>query len=176
MTLEEIDNLKNDADTDALVAEKIFGVKVVGFGPGAYIEGEVLAWPDSEGHFLCVDRRPYYIERCMCEYAEKHKENKKKYFGHDELCLSVIPDYCTDIRDAWAIIEEIGSSMTWDIVTSSEGTHAKISGVPILVDTDGKEGSVESKGGPNEVCLTICKAALKTAILKEQHESKSESS
>ena len=48
-----------------------------------------------------VDIRPVYVDECRCGEIEWGS----RIFGHNEYCLSVVPQYSTEIRYAWTITE-----------------------------------------------------------------------
>ena len=63
-------------ELDALVAEKVMGLEVLGKSTIVYVEGETSIHPDSdlEGWGGLAERGPIYLRHCVCEFKEEQDE------------------------------------------------------------------------------------------------------
>ena len=105
-------DLKAGAELDALVAEKFFGLNVLGMAPCYY-------WQDGMGYFISkrdgddgTTLRPVYLDDrtddCSAWHQPSHLwEDEHLVFGHHSVCLEVVLDYSTNWSDVRAVIEKI---------------------------------------------------------------------
>jgi hypothetical protein len=118
-------------ELDALVAEKVMGLKVVGRCCAVFVEGEWSIHPDAEpeGWTCYAELAPVYARpECDCaesvvreydtpEKAELYREIDAERdarqaismakTGHRTYCLGVVPGYSTDIAAAWEVVEKL---------------------------------------------------------------------
>lgn len=114
----------NDLELDALVAQKVLGLNVVGEAMCASPEGDWVICGAKEtltGHYGTL--RPVYLRECRCgnlrqsaaemeernpDLREARREEKFRsiLFGHNiHACLEVVRCYSTDIAEAWEIFD-----------------------------------------------------------------------
>ncbi len=72
-----------------------------------------------------------------------------------------MPRYSTDRRAAWEVVHDVGGGDIWVIVTSSEGTRARLTEKFSLLGIP--EPNVYCEG-PGHEAEAICKAALLTTV------------
>lgn len=98
-------------ELDALVAEKVMGLKVLGLHPCWDPEcGDPQPCPYDAGV-----EHPVYLDHCSCDLdleTELVRVSGWTRFrvgetGHSYHCISRVPDYSTDIADAWRVIERM---------------------------------------------------------------------
>ena len=111
-------------ELDALVAEKVMGLNVLGEAHCAHPEGDWYICggrADYTGDYGTI--RPVYLHECKCDSAKeanadliqhdpeladavKVKEIKDTVLGHIAYaCLEVVPCYSTSIAAAWEVVE-----------------------------------------------------------------------
>ena len=91
-------------ELDALVAEKVMGLEVLGQSTIAYIEGETSIHPDSKPeHWSCyAESGPIYLQHCVCEFKDEHDEI---IYGHIVQCCDAVPLFSEEIGAAWEVVE-----------------------------------------------------------------------
>jgi len=167
--------LKAGRELDALVAEKVMGLRVAGRCCAVFVEGEWSIHPDSEpaGWACYAGIEPVYARAdCDCAeplvreyespekaalYAEIDAEREKRQSaaiaktGHRTYCLRIVPNYSTEIAAAWEVLEKIGRATEIRWHPKAEQHVLVMIGV---YDTPGGVAEAET------VPLAICLAAL----------------
>jgi len=106
LVLEEGDEL------DRIIAERVFGLEVLGKETCTYIEGswDVRPGADQE-HWSCYVGEHYvYLSSCVCtDVNEEDAEilQDERCFGHYSLCCDVVPFYHEDMQAAMQIADEM---------------------------------------------------------------------
>ena len=104
-----IDEMPAGREIDALVAEKIMGMTVVGKATCLLAEGFVI---QSENDGAPVPKwhsvEPVFVEDCICDI----ETDDRKLFGHQIGCLEVVPFFSTDIAAAWQVVEKLAEKTT----------------------------------------------------------------
>ena len=101
-------------EMDAMVAERVLGMKVLGWTTCVHVDGSWSIHPDSdvEGWNCYAERGPVWLHRCLCHLGER--EPRHAAFGHGASCLEVIPNFSTDLAEAWSILNAISRCRTRD--------------------------------------------------------------
>jgi hypothetical protein len=87
-------------EIDAAVA-KALGKNVLGTALCLQHQSDYLIPFDGRGGTV---ERPVYLYGCYCEFREPGDAD---YFGHVAGCLEVVPEFSTDIKVAWGLVEEM---------------------------------------------------------------------
>lgn len=121
-------------ELDALVAEKVMGLTVAGWGTAIHVEGEwsVQLDGDPKGWACHAGANPLCVQHCQCDLLdgaywaeneayiveamrEEYPEFKgdetpePKLGGHYQGCLAVVPHFSTDIAAAWLVVEKMAA-------------------------------------------------------------------
>ena len=109
-------------ELDALIAEKVMGMKVLGNETCVYVEGDatVHIGTDPKGWSCFAEIGPVVAgEYCRCEEYKDDSEYKDFTWKYDhlEVCLKPVPNYSTSIADAWLVVEKLRSAQpSWHLI------------------------------------------------------------
>lgn len=103
-------------ELDALIAEKVLGLEVLGFEMGVlnpecccgrhtYLDSTHRITDDDD---FGIRTRPsaWYLDSCVCRFKT---EGEEEYFGHTAFCLRPVEPYSTNDKAAWMLIYELES-------------------------------------------------------------------
>lgn len=102
-------------ELDVRIAEKVFGLQVVGKGCAVYVEGEWSIHLDSnpKGWACYANMEPLYVEQCSCHikqddwYKEQYPDGEPELNGHIDNCLRVVPHYSTRPYDSKLLLDKL---------------------------------------------------------------------
>jgi hypothetical protein len=158
-----MDELKAGRELDALIAEKVMGLRVVGRAKAETFECKddylIIAEGGDEPVFLSQGR-------CMCEDDEGlpgfPASEELHLFGHLRYCLDVVLHYSTDIAAAWQVIEKIrlGNSMMIDVSCGNGrlGWRCYIRVFEKRADGHDREAFETANTAPLAICRAILRA------------------
>lgn len=180
-------------ELDALVAEKVMGLRVAGFADCLAPEGDwsvrsndgppnrpVYILPKCTGEEfhaylrdLCYSSEGAVARRVAGDDDMKRKEIEEYYrrewerdqlFGHNIVhCLGVVPEYSTDIAAAWEVVEKL-RGRKWFVEVTVRTPHYDDVEVVLCRGFDNRLPVKPSHYAVADTApLTICRAALSAA-------------
>ncbi len=102
-------------ELDTLVAQAM-GIQVLGMAMCDGHEGWTVIGRADDPDFETARLQPCFLQECFCNDPDL-LPGRYEMFGHDRICLGVVPFYSTDISDAWRLQEDL----------ASEGYYLKLS-------------------------------------------------
>lgn len=153
-------------ELDIEVAKHVFGHKVVGSAwcmrpEGDWVVGEVCpvgtvlgqlrngSWLDTA--------EPVYSEWCKEEpCVKKEYEFVSKIGGHTTSCCTVVPEYSTNIEDAWLVVEKM-VELGWDYEIGFHG-HSKPPLHYALFTKEHKWPTADEETVQKAICLAALEA------------------
>jgi len=127
------ENLIPRRKLDCIIADKVYGLKVIGWAAEDYDYG-IIHNPDSkwlaeEKETRCTD--PVYIKKCMCDkfdkvFTQDSDRRTRKFFGHYSECMAVIPRFSSKVEDAIDLVEDLRPEVTVVFVSESEGWFVNV--------------------------------------------------
>ena len=161
MTREEILAMTAGPELDALIETNVFGGTVVGTA-GCYDPegGGWLIAKDASEMDGGYELRPIVIGAygCRChDLRDSIRERFPSAGNHFRICLAAVPDYSTNIADAWQVVEKVGLARNWAVTYS----NSACSGVGWFIVDNGEYDFLSLSGPASESApLAICRAAL----------------
>ncbi len=147
MTTKEIENMPAGITMDALIAEKVLGQKIMGLCRGWYDGGWlVMGEPKGDGEDVFCR-----LSKCLCDIVEEMEECRiinPKLYGHETSCLEVVPEYSTQIQEAWGLVK--GFKGDFELRVQNEICHRATFFIP----------SQEFEAFADTAPLAICRAIL----------------
>ena len=155
----DTDKLEAGRELDALIAEKVMSLNVLGV-----VNGE----RDPEGcfgHHIMIPfeycpkdsiETPIYLAHCLCEFRE---ESDIDYFGHTAGCLEVVPWYSTNIAAAWEVVEALNSMKLGWFSLEQFGSKGQDEWSALIWVSGGESDCFFADA--ETVPLAICRMALK---------------
>lgn len=147
----------SDRELDALVAEKVMSLRLLGVVPCVQ-DPEDGSWDtpyDKELHGTAL--QPIYLKPNYCGCQFKQVEDVD-YSGHSASCVSVVPFYSTDIRAVMKVVEKMRADGWSFACTLYEGELPYAS---FCKRTAVSSRNAEAKTLPE----AICRAALKAVVV-----------
>ena len=112
----EVDKLEVGRELDALIAEKVMGLDVLGWASGVCYGGDGWYIQDAE-----PKTHPAFLEHCFCDIGD-YGDSWPVALGHDVGCLGVVRFYSTEIAAAWEVVEKLrGMGLNIRLHTWGEG-------------------------------------------------------
>ena len=152
-----IDEMQAGPEMDALVAENVTGLDVLGITPCTRFEGswDVPLRPCTEWG----TRRPVYLRRpdtggCCCEVREPEDHD---YWGHIAMCLEVVPCSSVEMAPAWQVVEAMMSKGAAVHIDHWDGNTCPDTTWEVIFVSPWFRGEASCHTAP----LAICRAALR---------------
>lgn len=128
--LVDADAMVAGREMDALVAEKVMGIAILGEARCAAPEGQWMVLSDTkdlDDTYGVV--RSVYLDLCHCENLDKgdvelgidnphlveticQNRKERRVFGHDVICLGVVREHSTSIAAAWEVRDKMERAET----------------------------------------------------------------
>ena len=175
----DIDTMPAGREIDALVAEKVMGIVILGEARCAAPEGDwmVLSGLDDLDDTYGVTRS-VYLDMCHCENLDRGdqelaKENphlvdticqnrkERQVFGHDVICLGVVSEYSNFMEPAWQVVEKVCKDTYAVFEIRGTRGHLATFRLPPSDRSEDIQGDVRASSGLNAAPLAICRAAWK---------------
>lgn len=159
-TIIKIDEMEAGPELDALVAEHVMKLDVVGFMPcmnhgHGYYD---VPYDGNAGDFSVV--RPICVTNCFCELKDPRDIT---ILGHIAGCLDAIGDYSTDIAAAWKVVEKLHGEISFEICNYLADDTNDVWGWHCQIIYGNSFGNGNGETAP----LAICRAALKCVAPQE---------
>lgn len=157
----KIDAMEAGNELDALIAEHIFNLQVLGISPCIETTDKAEVWllNDKVDWGGRAERLPIYLRECRC--AERIPEDEI-WNGHISLCVAVVPRYSADIAAAWLVVEKMkvthGAWVEFEDTWRADFQHGMV----------GSPHFSKGTGSGDTAPLAICRAALKAVAAKAE--------
>lgn len=112
LTRDDVLAMPAGPEMDALVAERVMGVTVVGTAACWMPDGGWSVYGNAGKAGDACEVRPVRVSPfgCHCEVAKRFEWDGNEWVasagGHHRACLAMVPHYSTDIADAWQVVEK----------------------------------------------------------------------
>ena len=140
---------------DALVAEKVMGLAILGWDHAWRCEGEWVIDLGESG-----EKHPLYLRHCACDVPPNG--DWPRLAGHTFHCLGVVSKFSTDIAAAWQVVDKLAASgkmacLTIDLL-GGEGEEWRVFFQWDVSDDELAMPYADAPTAPLAICLAALRA------------------